>query len=517
MNSLPKLPAEETSEIPSSAAPPAGQLTGGRRLAGNVLWSLLGVGAPAVVAVFCLPLLTRRLGTDRLGMLTLAWVVVGYFSLFDFGLSRALTKLVAEKLGQPDATGIPSLVWTSIKLMGAIGLIGTAIMAAVSTWIVGSIVKVPENLRAESLTSFYWLSLSIPIVILTAGLRGVLEAFQQFRLATSIRIPLGIFTYLGPVLVLPFSHSLVPIVAVLVLGRTIACCAHLWACFRVVPDLGRSRQFDRASARSLFRFGTWITVSNIVGPMMVTFDRFVIGGMISVAAIAYYAVPSEVVSKLMILPGALIAVVFPAFSTAHASQRDRVAFLFESSVKLICFAMFPVILAVVIFAPEGLRLWLGNDYAQNSAWVVRLMAIAIFTNSAGQVPYAHIQGAGRPDITAKIHMAELPLYIALLFVLVKIAGIQGAALAWLVRLAADTLLMFFYSRRVSPESSPAMTRSLLLVGGGVILLLMGTIEMTLKMKAAAMVLTCAAAALLLWRWMLSSREKALLRKLLPGN
>lgn len=512
---LPPVAAPGVNDSPP--APGVVQLTSARLLAGNALWSLLGVCSPALVAVLCLPVLTRMLGTDRLGMLTLAWVVVGYFGLFDFGLGRALTKLVAEKLGQNELAKIPPLVWTSVVLMGGIGLAGTVAMFALSPWIVNSVVKVPENLRSESLAAFYWLSISIPIVVITAGLRGVLEAMQQFRLATAIRVPLGVFTYAGPVLVLPFSRSLVPIVAALVAARAAACLAHFWACFRVLPELRRSRQFDSSSAGPLFRFGTWMTVSNIVGPVMVSFDRFVIGAVVSVSAVAYYAVPSEVVIKLLLLPAALVAVLFPAFSTAHAGQRERVSFLFESSVKLICLAMFPIILAVVIFAPEGLRLWLGNDFARNSTWVVRCLAIAIFINSVGQVPFAHLQGAGRPDITAKLHLIELPLYIAGLLVLVRMAGIRGAALAWLVRTTADSILMFVFSQKVAPENTRVITNLCFLLGGGTVLLLLGAVEMPLGWKVAAMIVITAGSALLLWRWALSSRERSLLSSLLRGN
>jgi len=109
-----------------------------------------------------------------------------------------------------------------------------------------------------------------------------------------------------------------------------------------------------------------MTVTNIVGPMMVTFDRFVIGAMISVAAVAYYAVPSEVVTKILLIPAAIIGVLFPAFSTAHAANRERLVFLFESGIKYVLIALFPITLALVAFAPEGLRFWLGADFAHPS-------------------------------------------------------------------------------------------------------------------------------------------------------
>ena len=74
-------------------------LTSGRLLARNTFWNLAGSVAPMGVAAVCIPLLIKGLGTDRFGVLTLVWALIGYATLFDLGLGRALTQLVANKLG----------------------------------------------------------------------------------------------------------------------------------------------------------------------------------------------------------------------------------------------------------------------------------------------------------------------------------------------------------------------------------------------------------------------------------
>ena len=70
----------------------------GSLLARNTAWNLLGSGAPLLVAVFAIPLLIKGMGTDCFGVLTLVWMGIGYFSVFDFGLGRALTKRVLPRL-----------------------------------------------------------------------------------------------------------------------------------------------------------------------------------------------------------------------------------------------------------------------------------------------------------------------------------------------------------------------------------------------------------------------------------
>jgi O-antigen/teichoic acid export membrane protein len=492
-------------------------LTSGRLLARNAAWNLIGSCAPIAVAVVCLAAIKTTLGTDRLGIITLAWAIIGYFGFFDLGLSRALTKLVAERLGEERAEEIPAIVWTSLFLMGGIGVVSAIASLLLVPWLVQHPLKVPPGLRVETTHAFYWISLSLPIVVVTAGLRGVLEALQRFRLATAIRIPMGIFTYLGPVLVLPFSHSLASIMAVLVLGRMIAGVAHLWACLSALPSLKGSCSFHASSVGPLFRFGSWMTVSNVVGPLMVSCDRFLIGSIISVSAVAFYAVPYEVVIRLLLVAGALVGVLFPAFSTAVVSDRARLVFLYESGEKYIFLALFPITLVLIAFAPEALHFWLGSEFARQSAPVAQILAIAVFINSLGQIPFAHVQGAGRPDITARLHLLELPIYVFALLIMASRMGIKGVALAWLFRVAIDSGLVSLFSWRLLPENRFILTRLPLLVAGAVA---MFTVAVFLSGLSSRIIFSggcCALVITTMWRWVLTPREKMVLRSGFPGK
>lgn len=206
----------------SKAAPPLNLISGGL-LARNTIWTLFGTLLPMAVAVVSIPPLVHALGLDRFGLLSLAWVVIGYFSLFDAGIGRALTKLAAERLGTNEEHSVPSLVWTSLLLLFALGVLGGLATFAVSARLVHGVLKIPAALQPEALKSFDMLALSIPTVTVTSGLRGILEAQQRFRLPNLIRIPMSIFSFVGPLLALPFSHSLLPVVAILVVGRVMGC------------------------------------------------------------------------------------------------------------------------------------------------------------------------------------------------------------------------------------------------------------------------------------------------------
>ena len=108
-------------ETPSLPAAPALRI-GSRMLARNTLLNLIGRVAPLVVGIVTMPYVIRHLGPDRFGLLSLAWMVVGYFALFDLGIGPATTKFVAELFGKGEMDKLPELVWTALASQTCMGL-----------------------------------------------------------------------------------------------------------------------------------------------------------------------------------------------------------------------------------------------------------------------------------------------------------------------------------------------------------------------------------------------------------
>ena len=483
------------------------KLTRGGRLARNVFWNLLGTGTPMLVAIIAIPVLIEGLGTARFGVLTLAWMVVGYFSLFDLGLGRAVTKLVAEKIGTRQVEEIPKLIWTAMSLMVVLGVLGAVVAAALSPWLVGGVLNIPTELQSETLTAFYLLSVSVPIVISATGLRGILEAHQRFGLINTVRIPLGMFTFLGPVAVLPFSNSLVAVVAVLVIARLVSVCAYVVLCFYVEPTLRHSVNVHRSMVRPLINFGGWMTVTNIVSPLMVYMDRFLIGAVVSMTAVAYYATPQEVVTKLSIIPGALMGVMFPAFSTALVQDRTRAARLFDRTLNYIFISLFPAVLIIVTLAKEGLTFWLGSEFAANSTLVLQLLAVGVLINSFARVPSGLVQAAGRPDLTAKLHLFELPFYLLVLWWLVGAHGIIGAAMAWVLRVAVDTIVLFVMTHRLLSATTPFTLGSVFMASAALLTIALGAVITGLAMKGLFILIVLLLFAAVAWFGILATDER----------
>lgn len=482
------------------------------RVARNTLFNLAGEAAPLVAALIAIPILLDGIGVDRFGLLGIAWMVIGYASLFDFGMGRALTKVVSERLGAGQEDEVPGIVAASIAMMFAAGVAGAAVIGIAAPWLV-SLVKMPAELHGEALRAFQVLALSLPLVIVSVGLRGLLEALHRFDLSNAVRVPAGVFAFVGPLLVLPFTSSLVAVVAVLTLGRFVSCVAYVALCIKAFPRLRRSFTPSWDKARGLLTFGSWMTVTNVVSPMMTVFDRFLIGALLSTEAVAYYTTSYDLISKMLVVSAALAGVLFPTFAGRIVQDRERVTRLFGRSVTYIFLALFPVTLVAVALAHEGLTLWVGADIAIHSAPVLQILAVAILINGLAIVPFTLIQAAGRPDVTAKLHLAELPLYVVAILLLTKQYGIVGAAIASGARITLDALLLFLISRRILGFRVP----SALLLGvtslAGLALFGFAVMTGTLLTKSVALAIAIAIFALLALSRLVTEEDRATFSRL----
>jgi len=409
----------------------------------NWALNLLGWVVPLSVAFVAIPYVVRGLGPERFGVLSLASALLGYFGIFDLGLGRATTKIVAECLSQGDFARLPQVVWTSLWSQALFGACGTLVTLGLIPVLVNHLLKISPGLLAETGTSLFVLSGSLCVVLAGNALRGVLEAAQRFDVVNYVKVPVNTSMFLLPAAGVFFHLTLPGIVWLLVAARVAATVAYLAACLCFFPVLRGNYLPHRASLRPLMVYGGWVTVSNLITPLLTYVDRFFIGSLVSMSAVGYYSAPYEAINRAWVVPATLAATLFPAFASLEASgSQGRLEDLCARSIKSLLLLSAPSLLLLAVFAKQILRWWLGADFAAQSAVVLQILALGMLINSASLIPFSLLQGVGRPDLTGIFSLVELVFQASLCWVLVKDYGITGAAVATLLRAVLDAILMF---------------------------------------------------------------------------
>jgi len=311
--------------------------------------------------------------------------------------------------------------------------------------------------------------------------------------------------FVAPVLVLPLGRNLVAVVIVLVVVRAAALVATVAVCLVTSPALRRVPAFDHAELRQLLGYGAWITISGLIAPLLLYLDRLLVAVILSTTALAYYAVPYDAVMKLLMLATSMGAVLFPAFSATPVgvSGHQRLA---SRALRSLILLLFPIVVLLVIFAEPLLSAWLDASFAAQSYRVLQLLAIGVFVNSLATVPYALIQARGRPDVTARLHIAELAPYVGALIALTLEGGITGAAVAWLCRVSVDFAALLWLAGRLGAVARDRVAGLLLLSSWPVALFgIAMLVPESLRLPAAAVLLVLFAP--IAWKSLLDAYER----------
>ena len=482
----------------------------GNKLARNAGLNLVASIMPLPLALIAIPVLLQGLGIEKFGILTIAWALIGYAGILDLGIGRAITKICAESLEEGIDQPLSDAVSTGVVGLALGGVIGAALLVLLAPLIATNALHVAIPLRQETIHAIAILGVCVPFVVSSSGLRGILEAFQRFDLVAYVRISSGILLILAPVLVLPWTNRLEIVMGVLTVVRILMWVAFLLAVRSTTPSLLRKINFSLPAAKSLLKFGGWVTVSNVVGPLIVYFDRFVIAAVLSVSAVTYYTTPFEAITKLWVVPSALVGVLFPAFSSSFRTRPQICTALFRNGIAITFASMAILAVLVMSLSKELLAIWLNADFAIKSGQVLCWLMLGVMFSSIAQVPFALIQAVGRPDMTAKLHCLELAPYVLLVLFFIDSMGIQGAALAWAIRAGVDLFLLSVIAG-VTPSLDLRRYSSIRICAsaslGGVIGLV-GFLAPSMGLKMVCILLGGIVVILITWRYLMFSEDRA---------
>ena len=242
---------------PSARRASLSSLAGGK-IARDTAFNLLGQVLPLGLALVAVPGTVSRLGTERFGVLALAWTVLGSFNVIDVALGRAVTRFSSEAIGRGEPQRLPQIVGTAAALQAALGIAGSLLFAAATPLLVGRVLGLAGPLAGETRAAFFLLALSFPVTLLTGCLRSLLEALRRFDLINLVRGPAGASTFAIPWIGAAAGLGLPAIVALLVAARVVVFLAHAALCRRLVPGLSAGLALQRLEpvrSRPLRRLG----------------------------------------------------------------------------------------------------------------------------------------------------------------------------------------------------------------------------------------------------------------------
>jgi O-antigen/teichoic acid export membrane protein len=403
----------------------------------DTTYNLLGSLIPLAVSLVTIPIYIGMIGEARYGVLAIAWLLLGYFGLFDLGLGRATAQRIAV-LRDGAAEERAQAFWTALSLNAGLGAVGGLLIWPGAAYFFGNVFKIEDALRPEIQSAVPWLVLAVPAATLSGVLSGALQGRERFLQLNVISVSGTVLFQLLPLAMAAlWGADLAVLLPSALLARLLTLLLLFESCRRHV-FLGHPRTFARHQARQLLRFGGWVTVTSFVGPMMVILDRFIIGAMSGAKAVSYYTVPFQMGQSTTLAAGALTSALFPRLAAATRQEERQLA---HDGLRALVVVITPAVAAGILLMEPFLSWWIRPDFAQQSSQVGQIILVGFWANTMAYIPFAQLQARGRPDLTAKCHLVELLPYFLLLYLGLNTLGLVGAALAFSVRVLADFALL----------------------------------------------------------------------------
>jgi O-antigen/teichoic acid export membrane protein len=487
-----------------------------KTLTRNTLLNLLSQGVYLALAFWGIPILIQGLGPEQFGLLALVWAVVGYFTLLDFGISRANTKFISEVLVTKDRDQEHKIIWSSLFSTMFVGLLSGLLIFLCAPYAVDQVLNINAELRTEAIEIFKLTALGVPFMLLYGTLKGFQMAVQRFDQINYFQIGIGIVQWCGSILLVGAGYSTYSIVVLTIVSRiffTIAVAVTMPWIYH--GFYSRIQPADGETLKKLWSFGGWVFISQVISPLYLYIDRIFIGMFLTLHAVSFYSVPQEALSRLLVLTMSFTVTLFPAMSAQAAVEEHNgmARLLYFRSMKYLLIVSVPAALCFILFAKEIVGLWLGADFAAQTYVIFQVLTVGLVFNSVAQIPNTILHAYNRPDIPAKFHVLEFPLVIALNIVLIPIIGIIGAAIAWSTRVFVDSVLHMWAVERgirtlsLGEKLNQQVIAAMIVVASMVVSTGLIMTLPQLAVRIAAMMVTVTVYYIATWRFGLDELEK----------
>jgi O-antigen/teichoic acid export membrane protein len=514
-------PEEEglSTGLPNSAKSVPG-LT--RHIARGSLWSLGGQIATLTASLIATPFVIRLLGTEAYGVLILINLLIGYMGFADLGMGQASTKFGAAAHAHGDDAGEAAAIYTSLLVLSVPSLMVASIMAFAADPIVDQVLRLPTHLRNEAI-----LAMRLAAVGFAArGVAGVLNTPQLVRLRmdlyTAITAGSAVIQICFVLVALSLGGRLVAAIVVISgvnIGTALATAAVSW---RLLPCLPKPR-LRLHLVRPLLRFGGATAVMTLAGLILMDGEKLMVVRFASVRELAHYSVAFTLARLLALLPAALGQPLLPAFARLHAAlQRESLETLYTRALHGLLLWMVPAALLLCVGTRAVISLWAGSDYERESLLPFYILTMGCIFDGMSYIPRILLSAVGRPDLIARYHLVNLIPYVLVGAGLISRFGAAGAATAWSLRAATESILIFLTAWRTigfSAFTLPASRRSYGITLAALVLpvLLVGSVWPSTAAMTSVSIASLALYSTLIWVLVLTRAERTWFHRILRPN
>jgi O-antigen/teichoic acid export membrane protein len=419
-----------------------------QQTARNSFYGFLSYVVPIVFTIVITPLIIRRLGVDQYGLFVLTSVIAGFFGLFKFGLAYGVSKVVSQYHGDRKSDGVSEVLSSTLTLFTIIGLLGL-----IASFLVGQYglnwLNIASVDQPAAALMFLFSGIAFFFSSINSTFTNAIAAMQRLDAYTKIYLGGMVILNGGMLLLLLAGFGVVSLVVMQASANLLLSVAYWLALRRVLPEIPVRLKYAHAKFKSYLALNAYAYLHEAASTLLFEFDKVLVSTVAGPTAVSYYNIAGTVSQKIQGTVGSLTSIAMPVASSFSASdQMDRVASIYRRTMRLVIMIAGGLAVAVVSFAPEILRYWVGPAFEINSLIPLYVLAATYFLLSLFTAFGHFVLGLGSVKQLARYTAIFAALNLIFLAVLLPKFGITGAAWAYLLCLLPLPFMIFTTERSI---------------------------------------------------------------------
>lgn len=421
----------------------AGQSQTSKSIAKNVFYGFLTWILPLGLSFVATPVIVKALGNEDYGIYALVLGFVGYS--FTFSIGRAITKYIAEYRANGESEKIRDVISATFFINVVVGLFGVLLICLLANFLVRDVFKIETDAQYKTVIAMYIASAIIFVTMLNQVFNAVLQGIQRFDVYSKI-FNINSFALLSGNLVLALlGYGLLVLLGwnLLIIGVTSI--IFVVSAKKLLPEFGINFRFKRETLNLVMRYSSGIIGYQILANLLLLFERGWITRQLGAESLTYYVVPMTLGMYIHGFVSSLMLVIFPLASELK-NEKEKLLKLYLKATKIVSLLVVFLGTTLIVENRIFLTLWMGENFAENSANLLILHTITFGLAAILTVSWQMTEGLGFPNYNFAVFTVCLVVSVGLMFALTQNYGNFGIGVARLAGFGAIFFSIFYVEK-----------------------------------------------------------------------
>ena len=348
------------------------------QLKAGVVLGYAGMAVTNIVSLIYTPVMLRFLGKSEYGLYQMVYSVVSYLGLLNFGFNNAYLKFYSgyrKDNAQEEIRKLNGMFLTTFTALAFIAFLCGAFLSFHCGILFSD--QGDASLTGTASVLCMLMTVNLALVFPTGLFEAYASAHEQYIFQKVLNITQSV---LNPLLTLPLLMAGYRSVSLIIVQTFLTVCklaVNVWFCVKRLDMRFGFRRMQICVMKEITVFSSYIFINMLVDQINWSVDKLVIGKIRGTAAVAVYALASQLNRYYMNLSTAVSSVFLPRVNRIAARQgkdmNRELTDLFCAVGRIQFLILFYILGGFVILGRYFISLWAGEGYEE--VYVITLLLI----------------------------------------------------------------------------------------------------------------------------------------------